>query len=60
MVAVAFVLDRAVGDTGSIRTLVIYFFVANEGISISENWTSMGMWLPKKLKDALIQLRGEE
>ena len=59
VVAVAVVLDRITGGTGAIRTLVIYFFVANEGISILENWGGMGLPLPQKLMDTLEQLKSE-
>jgi len=37
------------GSENAIRTLVIYFFIANEGISILENWAIMDLPLPKKL-----------
>ncbi len=33
----------------AIRTLTLYFFVANEAISILENWVLIGLPLPKKL-----------
>ena len=57
IVALAVVIDRLAGDTGAVRTLVIYFFVANDGLSILENWGAMGLPLPKKLFDLLEQLR---
>lgn len=57
IVAVAVMLDRIIGNTGVLRSLVIYFFVANEGISILENWGGMGLPLPQKLKDTLEQLK---
>ncbi len=59
LVALSTMLDRVMGNTGAIRTLVIYFFVANEGISILENWGSMGVPFPQKLKDTLDQLKQE-
>lgn len=59
LVAVAVVLDRTMGDTGAIRTLVIYFFVANEGISILENWGDMGVPFPQKLRETLEQLKND-
>ena len=59
IVAVAVLLDRIAGNTGAIRTLVIYFFVANEGISILENWGGMGLPLPQKLTDVLEQLKND-
>lgn len=59
IVAVAVILDRIAGNTGAIRTLVIYFFVANEGISILENWGGMGLPLPQKLTETLEQLKND-
>lgn len=59
IVAVAVILDRIAGNMGAIRTLVIYFFVANEGISILENWGGMGLPLPQKLTDTLEQLKND-
>ena len=59
VVGVAVVLDRIMGDTGAIRTLVIYFFIANDGISILENWGGMGLPLPQKLFDVLEQLKND-
>lgn len=59
VVAVAVVLDKITGDTGAIRTLVIYFFIANEGISILENCGDMGVPFPQKLKDTLEQLKND-
>ena len=60
VVAMAVLLDQVVGDTGAIRSIVIYFFVANEGISILENWGSMGLPLPKKIIDVLEQIKNEK
>jgi len=58
-VALAVELDTIMGGTGAIRTLVIYFFVANDGISILENLGGMGIPLPNKLKEVLEQLRDD-
>ena len=57
IVAISVILDKITGETGAIRTVVIYFFVANEGISILENWGGMGLPLPKKLIETLEQLK---
>lgn len=59
IVALSVVMDKLVGDTGAIRTMVIYFFVANDGISILENWGGMGLPLPQKLTDTLEQLKND-
>ena len=55
---VAVMLDRLL-NTGNwmFRTLVCYFYIANEGISILENAVALGAPVPEKLKDALVQLR---
>lgn len=60
IVAISVILDKIAGNTGAIRTLVIYFFVANEGLSIIENWGGMGLPLPKKLTKTLEQLKQKE
>ena len=44
----------------AIRTLVIYFFIGNEAISILENWALMDLPLPKKLFEVFEKLKGEE
>lgn len=55
---VAVALDR-LSNTGTwvFRTLICYFYIANEGISILENSASLGLPVPDKLKDMLIQLK---
>lgn len=50
-------VDTLTGNSGIIRSIVIYFFVANDGISIIENMGEMGIKLPKKLTDVLEQLK---
>lgn len=59
VIALGVILDKLLGQTGSVRTLVIYFFVANDGISIIENVSEMNIPLPKKLKELLEQLKKE-
>lgn len=61
VVALSVVIDNLIGQNGVIRTLVIYFFVANDGLSIIENMAEMDIKLPKKLVDSLEQIkeRGE-
>ena len=55
---VAVMLDRLL-NTGSwmFRTMVAYFYISNEGISLLENCASLGAPIPEKLKHALIQLK---
>ena len=53
IVMLAVLVDRITIDNGGIRTLVIYYFVANEGLSILENLAQAGLPIPKSLKNAL-------
>lgn len=58
VVALSVVIDNLISQDGVIRTLVIYFFVANDGLSIIENMAEMDIKLPKKLVDSLEQIKG--
>lgn len=60
VVAVAFALDNMTGTNGLIRSLVIFFYVSMEGISILENAARMDVGIPEKLKDVLLQLKEGE
>lgn len=57
IVALSVVIDNLLGQSGLIRSLVIYFFVANDGLSIIENMAEMNVKLPQKLIDSLEQIR---
>lgn len=56
MVGIATKLDLAIGIEG-IRYIVISFYIANEGISILENATLIGLPVPKKIKEVLEQIK---
>ena len=61
LVAVAHIVDSQLIQTGSaIRTAVIFFYLSNEGISIVENASKIGLPIPEKLKTVLEQLNKEE
>ena len=53
MVAIAVRLDGLFGMNEGIRTAVIGFFVATEGLSLVENWAAFGLPIPEKLKAVL-------
>ena len=59
VVMLGVLVDRITGETGAVRTLVIYYFVANEGLSIIENLGAAGVPIPAKLKKALKALKKE-
>ena len=55
---VAVLLDRLINQgTWVFRTLVAYFYIANEGISILENIAVLNVPFPSKLKEVLVQLQ---
>lgn len=57
LVGIANILDVQVIGTGSaLRTAVIFFYLSNEGVSILENAGHLGLPIPQKLKDILVQL----
>lgn len=61
LVALSVVIDHIAFDSGLIRTMVIYYLVANEGLSIVENLAEMNIIIPDFLKEKLDQLkRGDE
>lgn len=57
VVAVGVSIDGVTNADGLIRSLVLFFYIALEGISILENAGRMGVPIPEKLKDALVQLK---
>lgn len=61
IVAVAHTLDLYIlNDSEILRNATIGFYIANDGISILENMAKLGIPLPQKLKDVLIQLKDNQ
>lgn len=59
IVMLSVLVDRVTLNNGGVRSLVIYYFVANEGLSVLENLALAGLPIPKKLKDALKVIKKE-
>ena len=60
IVGVANVTDLyLIGGGSALRTAVICFYSANEGLSLLENTVAIGLPVPEKLKKVLAQLRNE-
>ena len=57
VVALSVLIDNIVGNTGLIRTMVIYYLVANEGLSIVENLSAMDLLIPDVLQEKLVQIK---
>lgn len=45
-----------IGQGQMLQTAIIFFYISNEGISVLENTTELGLPIPQKLKDILVQL----
>ena len=57
LVGIGHALDTQVIGNGSVlRTAVIFFYLSNEGVSITENAAHLGLPIPDKIKDVLEQL----
>ena len=57
LVGVGHVVDmHVIGTGGALRSAVICFYLSNEGISMLENATHLGLPVPDKLKSILAQL----
>lgn len=59
IVGIAHLVDMNIltGGQNVLRTAVIFFYISNEGISIIENSSVIGLPVPKKLKDILAQIK---
>lgn len=60
VIILAHQLDLVVNaDVPIFRTMCVYFYIANEGISITENLAVLGVPLPKFLTDVLNKIKSE-
>ncbi|MEA5013431.1 MAG: phage holin family protein [Candidatus Limiplasma sp.] len=60
LVGVGHVVDiSVVGTGGALRSAVICFYLSNEGLSMIENATRLGLPVPDKLKEILAQLHNK-
>ena len=58
LIGVAYIIDtNLLHESGVLRTTVIFFYIANEGISIIENAALLGLPIPTKLVSSLVQLK---
>ena len=57
LVGIGHLLDTQIfGETGVLRTAVIFFYLSNEGLSLLENAAYLGLPIPQQLKEVLEQL----
>ena len=61
MVGVGNILDiHVIGSGGTLRGIVIAFYLSNEGLSVIENAAHAGLPVPEKVKQVLEQLHNRE
>jgi toxin secretion/phage lysis holin len=59
LVVVAHLADRVIGQA-LVQTIVVWFFIGNEGLSVIENAAKAGVPIPAKLRATLTQLAEEK
>jgi toxin secretion/phage lysis holin len=61
LVGIGSLLDTNIIGEGSVmRTAVIFFYLSNEGVSLLENVTHLGLPVPDALRKVLLQLHDKE
>ena len=61
LVGIANIIDmQVIGQEGILRTAVIFFYLSNEGVSLLENASHLGLPVPEKLKKVLEQLHDRD
>lgn len=59
LIALAHELEKATGIP-AVQSVVVWFFIGNEGLSVIENAAKAGVPIPAKLRDTLEQLQSEK
>ncbi|WP_144559897.1 phage holin family protein [Shouchella miscanthi] len=59
VIILAIIIDLILNLNGVLATATIYFYLANEGLSIIENLNQIGVPFPKFLKDRLLVMRAD-
>lgn len=57
MVAITCTVDKMLGTNGTFRTATIFFYTANEGLSIIKNISDMDTKIPAFLKDTFTKIK---
>jgi toxin secretion/phage lysis holin len=58
LVGIGHLIDTYILRDGSaLRTAILFFYIANEGLSVLENSVTLGLPVPAKLRQILQQLQ---
>lgn len=60
VIGMATVLDNVVGTDHMIRSAAVFFYIANEGLSILENVAVLGVPMPKIIGSVLEQMQEQK
>jgi toxin secretion/phage lysis holin len=61
LVGIAHMIDsQIIGHDSVFRSVVIFFYIANEGISILENAVHLGLPVPERLRAILLGMYGDK
>lgn len=58
-IVLAVQLDKILGNTGALRTALLFCFIANEGTSVIENLGEMGVPIPDPIINAIAVLKNK-
>lgn len=53
------IIDQLLGLNGGLVMLTLFFYIANEGLSIVENCAQMGVLVPKEVAEKLLVIKDE-
>jgi len=59
IVATSNIVDHVLELGGVLRAITISYFIANEGISMLENWSQLGLPVPNRLRNVLREIKGQ-
>ncbi|QHW38374.1 phage holin family protein [Staphylococcus ursi] len=60
IVILANMIDQIIGTNGGIVMVTLFFYIANEGLSIVENCAEMGVLIPKQIAEKLAIIGNDE
>ena len=60
IVALTVLIETHIFKTNTLRSAVILYYISNEGISILENFSALGVPIPDKLKRAMLKLKDDD
>lgn len=60
IIVLANIIDQILGTHGGILFVTIFFYIANEGLSIIENCAEMGVLVPQEIANKLAVIKNEK